>query len=322
MKSKCRTSCYPLTDSACLALIDPGCLSQNDHFSTHDIDILMILGRPVGSGDAIWNVNTCERFLYDARETVPSSPGFCPSTSPHMSASSSLHPQSPLWQTIPDDLRGTPIGSLLMDRMLTNSWVHLKLSDVPHDWLKSASPDECTMFEYQKFMGLKRTDTPSKRVCAYCGATEPESGTEDVPTKLEQCSGCLSTYYCGSVCQTRHWRTHKRASTPPQPRIDTSIALTMPDLEPCWRYLAWWKESHDPDKLLCGLMIEPIDMWTSNYGAGAIQRCLLSLAVHGRPLPMFAQAWYNKSASSSSAIPTPSSSSASPSTTISLASSV
>ena len=41
---------------------------------------------------------------------------------------------------------------------------------------------------------------PAARVCALCGADA-----------LQQCSGCVSAYYCGAECQRTHWNAnHKR----------------------------------------------------------------------------------------------------------------
>ena len=40
----------------------------------------------------------------------------------------------------------------------------------------------------------------SSAVCASCGCDG----------KLKRCSGCNEEYYCGTACQRRHWKSHRR----------------------------------------------------------------------------------------------------------------
>lgn len=41
----------------------------------------------------------------------------------------------------------------------------------------------------------------AKKLCAYCGIEKK---------KLKQCSRCLSVWYCGRVCQKKHFKIHKK----------------------------------------------------------------------------------------------------------------
>lgn len=45
----------------------------------------------------------------------------------------------------------------------------------------------------------------SRETCSHCGA----AASDDV--KLKACSQCRSVQYCGQECQSKHWRSHKRA---------------------------------------------------------------------------------------------------------------
>ena len=84
-------------------------------------------------------------------------------------------------------------------------------SNVPPDQLRSPSADTETL----GLTTIAEVEAKAKKVgpareCGFCGFQDPP---------LYPCSRCKITFYCGTVCQTAHWKEgHKQACLRPDQR--------------------------------------------------------------------------------------------------------
>jgi len=72
------------------------------------------------------------------------------------------------------------------------------------DWYVGLEQEqmEYVMRNSKYFVKVAKILFRPKSVCAYCGLVDIE--------KLQQCSRCKQTWYCGSECQKKDWKDHKR----------------------------------------------------------------------------------------------------------------
>ena len=58
------------------------------------------------------------------------------------------------------------------------------------------------------FLKMSSYERSVQRACNCCGCKESDAAGGG---RLRKCSACRVAYYCGSECQSRHWRTHNAA---------------------------------------------------------------------------------------------------------------
>ena len=110
-------------------------------------------------------------------------------------------------------------------------------------------------------------------------------GEKSIPYK--KCGRCHSVRYCNELCQTIDWPNHRHSCFTPQAKVRRHIFVTLPEHE-CTRCYIRWHTANSQD---VPIMLENKDAWIYNHGLQAYRRTSLSLAVHGRPAYVMAQAW-------------------------------
>ena len=83
--------------------------------------------------------------------------------------------------------------------------------------------------------------TPSRRDCANCGQAE---GTVPGVLQHKPCGKCKITFYCGTECQKKHWKAHKKNCMTPEER---SVAKAKAEAAATSSSAAAAAEERDPD---------------------------------------------------------------------------
>ena len=182
----------------------------------------------------------------------------------------------------------TPVGQMLLRRIRTREWIALGKDDVLDKWKKFAcDATEATILRIQReVMGIKRSrDNPNK--CLNCGK-------EGGDTRFQKCSICLRAKYCSLRCQKADWRKHKDACVPPRPKVSHKLVFVLPDSALARAYFEWYGQRSGGLQMTddVELVLEERQAYEHTYGPDAVTRCLLSLAIHGRPSPRICSMLY------------------------------
>ena len=175
-----------------------------------------------------------------------------------------------------EDLRGTPLGDKLLKRMRTGDWDALGADEVPQEWNDFlVNTTDGDMLAAQQTMGIKRSGA-NPNICSFCA-------NEATGERFKKCGRCLVAKYCSAFCQMADWAEHKSECAPPEPQVNHNLVFVLPACPAACAYWEWYGSVvHDdrPD-----ILLEDRFEYEEAYGAGSVKRCLLQLAVHGKPSP-------------------------------------
>ena len=169
---------------------------------------------------------------------------------------------------IPPFVRGA-MAHTLAERMLHKEWSYwdqtqiLSLPPVEHQFIATQ----------QKYLGIKRTAVQDKS-CELCGAVSTATTGE----AYRKCGQCLVTYYCSPQCQRLDWPRHKGICGPPPFKVLNEYTVAVPDYAVCHQYQ---QQSHGRDRL--PIIVISRERFQEIFGADAMIRTILQLAVSGRP---------------------------------------
>ena len=188
------------------------------------------------------------------------------------------------------ELQATPIGDRLLLRMRTNCWRALGNDDVPHEWRKfqsAACPAD--LLELQRTVMHRKRSQVNPNICGFC----LKEGTE---RRFQKCGRCLSAKYCSKECQHAHWPTHKPLCRPPEPKVAHELIFIVPACPPVCAYFEWYAQGELKRQMgdECRLMLEDRHEYEEAYGPGSVKRCLLHLALSGKPSPRVCSILYEK----------------------------
>ena len=182
-------------------------------------------------------------------------------------------PTSTLRIDIPPCIANSAVGERLAARIMADTWVFLRGSEVADEW-KQESPTNHKL-KHERRLGERARPLRICYVCAKKGH--------------KKCSRCLQVYYCSAMCQQLHWERHSTECKPAESSLREYLAIAVPDYRCFWQYqnsLCLFQESLIKDKPRCDVVnvcIISREQFDSMYGASATLRTCVNLAVNGRP---------------------------------------
>ena len=174
---------------------------------------------------------------------------------------------------IPPCLGETFAAKRLVKRIMENDWVKVFPSEIPAAWQVPAT--NTYLFSIQNVMKIKKGEEGDhRRQCIVCAEATNK-----------RCM-CLQYHFCSEKCLKEAWGVHKiDCKSGAKPKIESAAVLTVPEFGAFMHYQAWLNNISSVDCV--GIMVEPRDAWVMTYGLQAMERTCMSLAMLGRPHPIF-----------------------------------
>ena len=184
---------------------------------------------------------------------------------------------------VPPCLGQTVAAERICSRVMLKDWVVITTAEIPEEW--RAPVGDSYLLAVQNIMGIKKgSEGEFRRLCVVCA------------TDTDQRCLCLTHHFCSMQCLKHAWPAHKNeCRTGTKPKMQASAVVTLPEYSVCIAYQKWLNTQSSEDCV--GIIVEDRNDWVKTYGSEAMYRTCLSLALKGKPSPIFTRIMFRNEGS-------------------------